>query len=123
TAEARTRSRSPPPPRRRSRRPRARAARPGAAAIPGAADSRSNDTPGRGLPRSRLPAEVARRDEEPGDPPGGNGGDRAALGPDLLVVEVDRVDDVEEVRERQHIGDPLEHREVVARGAVGAGQD
>src|SRR5262249_49752239 len=56
---------------------------------------------GQRLTFHRLPAKTTDRHERPAHAPGGEDGDRAGTRPDLLAVQVDGVDELDEVLERQ----------------------
>src|SRR5262249_61532741 len=72
--------------------------------------------PGSGLTLDRLPAKTTDCDERSTHAPGGEHGDRAGARPDLLAVEVDGVDELDEVLQRQDGADRAQHRRIVRRG-------
>src|SRR5207244_3019347 len=67
--------------------------------------SRSYNRPGPDLTLSRLPAETPQCNRHSKRPPAGQNGHGRRLVPELLPVEVDRVDGVQEVLERAGVAD------------------
>src|SRR6266516_5389700 len=78
---------------------------------------------GPGLTLSGLPAESAYCHSHSEEPPGGQDGYGEGLVPELLPVEIDALDQVEEVLQRQNGADRAEHLRVVTGRTGGSGEE
>src|SRR4030095_13433472 len=58
------------------------------------------------LTLARLPAELSQRDEDPERSPACEHGDVGGLTPELVPIQIDRVDRIEQVLQRQGVADP-----------------
>src|SRR4029079_9979457 len=79
--------------------------------------------PGPKLTLSRLPAEIPHGHHDSECPPGGQDGDRRRLVPELLPMQVDRVDGVDEVLQWQDVSDCAQILRVVGGRPERAGEE
>src|SRR6476661_10190583 len=75
------------------------------------------------LTLSRLPAELEDREDQARDSPGGEDCQRLRLRPDAVAVQVYGIDELDEVRERQHVTDRAENSRVAPRRSERATQE